>query len=216
MRLRVEDSSLEDYLTTIYRLIEVYGYAKTTLISKELGVKPATTSKVIKYLESKGLVRRVRYKGVTLTDRGLEIVKYVVRRHRIAEVFLRVFLGVDLLNSHIYAHLFEHLPDEIIEKIYIRLGSPTTCPHGNKVVIPVNSVEIDGMRLNDVDIGREVVIIRIAGELIHTLGVINDLGLDLGSKIKVISRYPHKVVIEVPNKGVYEVPLDVAKAVIVR
>ncbi len=216
MRLRVEDSGLEDYLTTIYRLIEVYGYAKTTLISKELGVTPATASKVIKCLESKGLIRRVKYKGVSLTDKGLEVVKYVVRRHRIAEVFFRAFLDIDLLHSHVYAHLFEHLPDEIIERIYIKLGSPVTCPHGNKIAIPANNAGLDGIRLSDVDVGSEIVIIRIAGELIHALRVISELGLDLGSRIRVIGKYPHKIVIEVPSKGVYELPLDAAKAIIVK
>ena len=38
---------VEDYLVTIYRLEEAYGYARTSVIARELGVKPGTVSKIL-------------------------------------------------------------------------------------------------------------------------------------------------------------------------
>jgi len=214
MSLRVSAIGLEDYLTTIFRLLEVYGYAKTTLISKELGVKPATVSKVLKYLEVKGFVKRVKYRGVTLTNKGLELVKPVIRKHRIAEFFLSEFLGFDLYYTHLYAHEFEHLPDDVLEKIYLKLGSPTTCPHGN--LIDVSSTSLAGVKLSTVNEGSKVEVIRVAGELTYVLKELQRLGIKLGTVVSVVKQKPLHTVIEVVEGGVYELPKEYAEAVICR
>lgn len=214
MSLRIGATGFDDYITTIYRLLEVYGYAKTTLISKELGIKPATASKVLKYLEGKGLVRRVRYRSVSLTEKGMNAAKPIVRKHRIAEVFLSDFLGFDLYQSHFYAHKFEHLPDEVIERIYARLGRPELCPHGNSIH-PTNGNNIPtGLKLTEVGVGVEAEVVRIAGELTEVLKLVNQLGMQVGSKVKVISQEVPHTLVEIPGKGVFKIPRCVAEAII--
>jgi len=214
MSLRVSAVGLEDYLTTIFRLLEVYGYAKTTLISKELGVKPATVSKVLKYLEMKGFIKRVRYRGVTLTSKGLEVVRSVIRKHRIAEFFLSEFLGFDPYYTHLYAHEFEHLPDDVLEKIYLKLGRPTTCPHGN--LISIDSTSLTGVKLSNVSEGSKVEVIRVAGELTYVLKELQRLSIKLGTIISVVKQKPLHTVIEVIDGGVYELPKEFAEAIICR
>ena len=214
MSLRVSAVGLEDYLTTIFRLLEVYGYAKTTLISRELGVKPATVSKVLKDLEVKGFVKRVKYRGVTLTNKGLELVKPVIRKHRIAEFFLSEFLDFDIYYTHIYAHEFEHLPDDILERIYLKLGRPTTCPHGN--LISIDSTSLTGVKLSNVSEGSKVEVIRVAGELTYVLKELQRLGIKLGTVISVVKQKPLYTVIEVIDGGVYELPKEFAEAIICR
>ena len=214
MSLRVSAVGLEDYLTTIFRLLEVYGYAKTTLISRELGVKPATVSKVLKDLEVKGFVKRVKYRGVTLTNKGLELVKPVIRKHRIAEFFLSEFLDFDIYYTHIYAHEFEHLPDDILERIYLKLGRPTTCPHGN--LISIDSTSLTGVKLSNVSEGSRVEVIRVAGELTYVLKELQQLGIKLGTVISVVKQKPLYTVIEVIDGGVYELPKEFAEAIICR
>lgn len=203
---------IEDYLTTIYRLQEVYGHAKTTKISKELNVRPATVSKVINYLKRKGLVDRVKYRGITLTSKGREVAEEVVRRHRIAEAFLTGFLGFDIYEAHLYAHHFEHLPKEVIERIYEKINKPVTCPHGN--YIPGVSVgAIRGIKLTEADEGKHYVITRIAGELINPLKMLREVGVN--SIIKVIERRPSYVVIELGSGELIKLPGDAAETVYV-
>ncbi|GEM_PF-559712 len=214
MSLRVSTTGFDDYITTIYRLLEVYGYARTTLISKELGIKPATASKVLKYLEGKGLVRRVRYRGVSLTEKGMNVAKPIVRKHRIAEVFLSDFLGFDLYQSHFYAHKFEHLPDEVIERIYIRLGRPELCPHGNSIHLTTSDYASIGSKLTEVGVGVEAEVIRIAGELTEVLKVVNQLNMQIGSKVRVVSQEALHILVEIPDKGVFKIPRNVAEALI--
>ncbi|MEM2024730.1 MAG: metal-dependent transcriptional regulator [Desulfurococcaceae archaeon] len=126
----------EDYLVTIYRLEEALGEAKTSDIARELKVSPATVSKVIRQLESKGFVKREKYHYVKLIGRGRKIAELVVRKHRIAEVFLSNILGFNELDSHSYAHYLEHLPDVVIEKLYAYTNYPQYCPHGNDIPSP--------------------------------------------------------------------------------
>ncbi len=212
--LKVSDVGIrvEDYLTTIYRLQEVYGHAKTTNISRELNVRPATVSKVINYLKRKGLVDRVKYRGVTLTGKGREVAEEVVRRHRIAETFLAVFLGFDIYEAHLYAHHFEHLPKEVIERIYERMSRPTTCPHGNYIPGVMAGATV-GVKLTEVDEGRQYVVVRIAGELIKPLKMLR--GLALNSLIRVVERTPFYTVVELGSGELVELPSDVAETVYV-
>lgn len=215
MEVRSSRVGIEDYLTTIYRLEEIYGFAKTTKISRELNVTPATVSKVINYLETKGYVRRVKYRGVTLTSRGREVAEEIVRKHRIAEAFLTNFLGFDIYEAHLYAHRFEHLPREVIDRIYERMGMPLTCPHGNHIPGAKALTTCSGIRLSEAAEGRWYTIVRIGGELIHALKVLKELGLGLSSSVKVVVRKPLSTVIELSGGGLAEIPNEVAETVYV-
>ena len=86
-------SAVEDYLVTIYRLEEAFGMARTTIIAKELNVKPGTVSKIVSKLELKGLVERTKYRGVKLTKEGRRIAEKIVWKHRIIERFLYDYVG---------------------------------------------------------------------------------------------------------------------------
>ncbi|MDW7970081.1 MAG: metal-dependent transcriptional regulator [Sulfolobales archaeon] len=216
MSLRASATGFDDYITTIYRLLEVYGRAKTTLISKELGTKPATVSKILKYLENKGLVKRVKYRDISLTDRGLKVAKPIIRKHRIAEVFLNEFLGFDLYHSHLYAHKFEHLPDEVIERIYVKFGSPDVCPHGNSIKFLDYDYLKDGRRLSEVDEGSVAELVRIVGELSDVLKEISRLGLRIGSRVRIIKKDVSSIVIGVNDSIIYEISRDVADTMICR
>ncbi|MEM4718284.1 MAG: metal-dependent transcriptional regulator, partial [Desulfurococcaceae archaeon] len=160
---------LEDYLTTIYRLEEALGEARITDIAHELSVTPATASKIIGKLEKKGFVKRIRYRNVRLTQPGREIAERIIRKHRIAEVFLSKLLRFSDLDSHHYAHFLEHLPDIVIERIYEYIGRPVLCPHGN--LIPGSVVEgmVELYSMLNVDLGVSYTLIRVAGEFTKVL-----------------------------------------------
>lgn len=131
--VRDDRRALEDYLTTIYRLEEIYGIARTCDIARELRVKPGTVTKMISKLAVRGYVAWAPYRGVKLTERGRQIAERIIRRHRIAECFFSKMLGFDLVKSHVYAHMLEHLPDEVFDRLYEVLGKPGKCPHGNPI-----------------------------------------------------------------------------------
>ncbi|MCC6040805.1 MAG: metal-dependent transcriptional regulator [Desulfurococcaceae archaeon] len=188
-------SSYEDYLATIYRLREVYGQAKLLDVSRELGVKPSTASKILSQLEKKSLVKRYMYKEVVLTSKGIDLAIRIIRKHRIAEAFLAHKLGIDVFDTHYYAHYLEHLPDELIERIYVITGSPKICPHGNIIPIVENREESLSLeqthytRLSEATPGLYRVE-RIAGELSTILPVLKELQIKPGVMIEVVQQTP--------------------------
>lgn len=125
--------TIEDYLRAVYKLEELTGIAKTSMLARELGVTPATVVKMLTKLVHRGLVEWEPYKGFRLTPQGRRIAIRIVWKHRIAECFFNKLLGFDVTKSHEYAHVFEHLPDEVFERLYEILGKPSTCPHGSPI-----------------------------------------------------------------------------------
>jgi DtxR family Mn-dependent transcriptional regulator len=213
-------SSYEDYLATIYRLREVYGQAKLLDISRELGVKPSTAFKVLSQLEKKGLVKRYMYREVVLTEKGDDLARRIIRKHRIAEAFLAYKLGVDVFDTHYYAHYLEHLPDELIERIYVMTGAPQSCPHGNVIPLVENkekadsTVQIQYIRLSEAALGLYRVE-RIAGELSTIMPVLKELQLKPGVIVEVVEQTPVYTTIK-HNQVLKEVVKHVAFTVLLK
>ena len=208
--------SLEDYLTTIYRLQLVHGIARTTYIARALGVKPGTVTKVVQRLEKAGLVKVTKFKGIELTDKGLDIARRIIRKHRILEVFLNEYLGFDPLKSHELAHKMEHLPEEVIEAIYERMGKPKVCPHGNPIEPEdPRKIQVVGVKLSNAKKGYRY---RVLRSLIWCIR--RDERSILGQKLKYgviveivdVDKNSIKIIV---NGQEIEVPRDDAELVIV-
>ncbi len=99
----------EDYLINILRLSEGdNNVVRTSELSDLMGISPASVSEMIKTLSEEGLVDYIRYKGVTLTERGRELAMRTRRKHHIAERFLTDIMDMDMDNAHEEACRFEH------------------------------------------------------------------------------------------------------------
>jgi len=93
-RKKQETPRAEDYLETVYHLIEDKGYANTVEISDKLKVKPPTVSSMIGKLASRGYLLHEPYRGMKLTESGEKIARSVISRHKIISEFLSM-IGVD-------------------------------------------------------------------------------------------------------------------------
>jgi DtxR family Mn-dependent transcriptional regulator len=195
--------ALEDYLMAVYRLEELFGEAKTTMLTNELGVKPATVTKMISKLARRNLIMWEPYKGARLSKKGRVIAEKIVRKHRIAEYFLVNSLNMDPVKAHRYAHMMEHLPEEFFERLYEFLGKPSTCPHGNPIPGALLSKEIlESKPLTKFPVNSIVKVVRIlctaGGEVIEE---IYKYGIQTGAKIKILSFDEKGVTIEINNKA---------------
>ena len=205
----------EDYLTTIYRLREAFGFVRISDIAYELSVRPATVSKVISRLEKRGLVSREKYHYVYLTEAGEEVAERIIRKHRISENFLSKILGFDEYESHYYAHYLEHLPDEVIERIYELLGRPDKCPHGNPLPREKIESETKLIKLSKAETGSRCVIKRLVGELRRVLEFAKNHSIKIGDEITIISSSGGVVIISLRNNSRIEVPLEVSELILV-
>jgi DtxR family Mn-dependent transcriptional regulator len=101
---------VEDYLRTVYEIVEMKGYSRIRDISRALGVKPSTAVEMMRKLHERGLVIYEKYGGVTLTPRGKEIAKAVKRRHGTFKKFLEILLVPEDVAAK-DAHILEHQLD---------------------------------------------------------------------------------------------------------
>jgi len=184
--------TIEEYLETIKTLEEMEGSpVRTSSLARVLTVSAASVSEMLQRLSEKGMVRYTPYSGVSLTEKGLQQVLKLTRRHRLWEVFLNRYLGISWEEVYNEACNLEHNTSELVaEKLAQFLGNPAVCPHGGP--IPDENLklpETTGIPLTDLETGKKVKITRITNEINQELLYhINGLGLAPGAEIEVIDK----------------------------
>lgn len=108
---------MEDYLEVVYELVHQKGYATTIDISEYLNVSSPSVTSMMKKLDEKGFLRYERYRGMSLTDKGIEVAKAIHKRHGILYEFFRM-IGVqsDIANEDAEG-IEHHLHPETLQKL---------------------------------------------------------------------------------------------------
>lgn len=110
-----------DYLKFI---LEKGTTVKTTEISSSLQVDPSTTTKTINELAEAGYLNHVPYKGVDLTELGVEYAEFLLRRHRILSLLLTHY-GLSTEEACSEVSRFEaFVSRSAINKICSSMGHP--------------------------------------------------------------------------------------------
>lgn len=118
----------EDYLINILRLTENKPVAKTTELAALMGVSAASVSEMLNTLAGEGMVSYQKYKGVSLTEKGLEYARHLRRKHHIMERFLINVLETDKMTAHEEACKMEHvISDESALKMCQIVGYDEKC-----------------------------------------------------------------------------------------
>jgi DtxR family Mn-dependent transcriptional regulator len=126
--------NIEEYLETIYKISQNEKTVKTSKISKNLGITPASVSEMLKKLEKMDYVDYSQYKGVKLTENGLIAAKRITRKHRLLERFLHDILKLKDHFLHDQACEMEHsLSDDAERAMCQVLDHPDKCP-GDSVI----------------------------------------------------------------------------------
>ncbi|MCH9836383.1 MAG: metal-dependent transcriptional regulator [Ilumatobacter sp.] len=124
--------AFEEYCECIFELREDDLEVIQARIAERLHVSRPAVSEMMKRLEAEGLITSDG--GIKLTDAGRTLGESVVRKHRLAEVFLTDVLKLSWAEAHHEAGKWEHVISESVETAMMDLlGDPTTCPHGNPI-----------------------------------------------------------------------------------
>ncbi|WP_419957843.1 transcriptional regulator MntR [Psychrobacillus psychrotolerans] len=99
--------SMEDHIEQIYLLIEQKGYARVSDIAEALSVLPSSVTKMVQKLDKDGFLIYEKYRGLTLTAKGMKLGKKLVKRHELLEDFLRI-IGVKEENIYNDVEGIEH------------------------------------------------------------------------------------------------------------
>jgi DtxR family transcriptional regulator, Mn-dependent transcriptional regulator len=127
---------IEEYIEGIFDIAGKDGTAKTTEVAKRLQNNPASVTEVFQNMARNGLVNYEPYKGVSLTEMGIEAAIKIKRKHRLLEVFLSEILHIDPDKVHAEACMMEHcISDDVGNAICRLLNAPARCPDG-KLIYP--------------------------------------------------------------------------------
>jgi DtxR family transcriptional regulator, Mn-dependent transcriptional regulator len=184
--------AVQDYLKAIYVLESAGERVTTSALARRMGVSAPSATAMTKRLDELGLVERLPYRGVALTDEGRRGALEVVRHHRLLERYLVNRLGLALDEVHAEAELLEHaLSEELEAKIDEELGFPTHDPHGDP--IPDRELRLvhgESRSLLDLEPGARGSIARVPDGDSELLRYLGELGLVPDAHVEMLAQAP--------------------------
>jgi DtxR family transcriptional regulator, Mn-dependent transcriptional regulator len=187
-------TSIQDYLKTIYDLVENDGSASTTALATRLGVAPASVTGMIQKLATSTppLVVYRKHQGVTLTPEGERAALEVIRHHRLIETYLVETLGYRWDEVHAEADRLEHAISEDLEaRIAAALGHPVRDPHGELIPTAELTMPTDAdMPLSALRPPQKAVILRVRSDDAALLRHLESLGLVPGAGVEAVEFSP--------------------------
>jgi DtxR family transcriptional regulator, Mn-dependent transcriptional regulator len=187
-----ETESREMYLKSIYELSTGEELVPVSLLAKRVGVSPVSAAEMVKRLEEYGAITHIPYKGVGLTETGLQRALTVVRRQRLWGRFLADHLQISWSQVYDLSCRLEHATDaSVTEALAEFLGNPTICPHGHPIPDAEGNVnDIPATPLNEIEFDVEVEIVRIDQPELILCEHLEERGLLPGTIVKIIDEAP--------------------------
>lgn len=122
-------ASLEDYIETIYHIVEEKQVARAKNIAEQLGVSRASVTEALRMLSSKGLINYAPYEVITMTALGREVAEDVIFRHTTLKNFFTKILTIDTDIAEEGACKVEHsAPPQVIDRMIDFMKFVESCP----------------------------------------------------------------------------------------
>lgn len=107
-------AAVEDYLERIAALIKTKGYARVVDIAAELKISQASVTTMVQRLDTEGLVKYEKYRGLVLTRAGEEVASRIAHRHELLTDFLRLFAIPEDVIFRDVEGMEHHLSEETV------------------------------------------------------------------------------------------------------
>ena len=183
--------SEENYIKVIYHLSMVStNGVSTNAIAGKIKSKASSVTDMIKKLAEKELVFYQKYQGVTLTKKGLDAAKMIVRKHRLWEVFLVEKLDFNWDEVHELAEELEHIQSEkLINRLDKYLGFPKEDPHGDPIPDKNGQmIKIEKQLLSEIPPQTKVICLGVKDSSSTFLQYLDKQKIALGSTIEVVEK----------------------------
>jgi DtxR family Mn-dependent transcriptional regulator len=184
----------EEYLQTIYWLMEAKLPITGANIARAMQLSAPTVHEMVGRLETDGYITRNDDKSLEFTKSGHDHASAVVKRHRLIERFLTDVLGIPWDEVHEEAERLEHAMSPVLEqRMLAAIGDAKTCPHGHPIV---EGAREEGVPLADVEAGASVRVLRFENEAEDLLHYLKESGLYPGLEGKLASADEEEVAVE--------------------
>lgn len=200
----------ENYLKAIYHVSDKDGRVSISDLSKEMNVSYPTTNSMVKNLKEIGWVKYEKYKPLQLTDKGKKAAALIIRKHRIAEMYLVEKMGFGWEEVHDIAEEMEHIGSEsLFDRMHELLDSPEVDPHGSP--IPQKSGEMPAnsyLRLSEIEAGKKVDLKALERGSTELMLYLNRKNIKLGTRLEVLRIEPYDNSMEVAYDNVPSMTLS--------
>lgn len=181
----------ENYLKAIFHLeYESEGEVSTNAIAERMETKPSSVTDMVQKLGEKDLLVYKRYKGVQLTEEGRKLAAYVIRKHRLWEVFLVDKLNFHWDEVHEIAEQLEHIQsEELIIRLNAYLGNPDFDPHGDPIPDENGILKrTEKKLLSDLDKNQYGICVGVKESSADFLQYLDKKKISIGTKILVLGK----------------------------
>lgn len=177
----------EDYLKALFHLHQKDENISVTDLSKSLQVSKPTVNNMIKKLEKHKWVNYKKYKPIKLTKKGILQASFVIRKHRLSEMFLLQIMNFGWEEVHEIAEELEHLNSEkLFDRMDQLLGFPDVDPHGSPIPDKAGRINKQQLKkLSEVEKGKTVTLAALKNSSKDFLLFLNKKKLVLGTEISV-------------------------------
>ena len=212
-------ASLEDYLETIFQIIQDRQAARAKDISDSLHVGKSSVTGALHALADRKLINYAPYDVITMTDKGKTVAKDIIRRHTVLKDFFTQILGIDEAEADQAACKMEHaISENILERFMEFIAAQEKDnPKETRVTrseTVENSADLRAMTLASLKPGDKAAIVKIDGK-----GAIKrrllDMGAVAGTLVEVLRVAPLGDPIAVKIKG-YQLTLRKNEAETIR
>lgn len=200
----------ENYIKSIYSLSQQSGEVYVSELAKKLSVKLPTVNSMIKKLAAKKLVAYAPYQGIKLTEKGKKEALSIIRKHRLAELFLVKVLGMGWEEVHDIAEQLEHVNSErFYNRIDELLGYPKADPHGEPIPDVNGKISPQSrISLSQVSEGKSARITAVGNDEKSFLDHLNSKGLQIGDSVTVKKKELFDGSVTILTKGKKETMLS--------
>lgn len=177
----------ENYLKAVFSIAEKKEVVSITELAEVMEVSKPTVNNMVKKMEEKGWVLYEKYKPLKLTSKGKKAAALIVRKHRLAEMFLAEVMSFGWEEVHDIAEEMEHLKsNKLFERMDEILGFPTSDPHGSPIPDKTgNIIDPKYINLTAIKVGEKVKLSGLANSTKELLLFLNKKGLKLGTNFSV-------------------------------
>ncbi len=179
----------ENYLKSILLLTYQEEVVTATKLSRLLKVSMPTVNSMVKRLKKQRLMNYEKYKPLSLTVKGKQEALFVIRKHRLSEMYLKEKMGFGWEEVHEIAEQLEHIDSPVFfGRMDELLGFPKIDPHGSP--IPDKDGKITRRthkQLSKFKTGDHLRLVALANDSSDFLTFLNNHDLHLGTKLEIRS-----------------------------
>lgn len=177
----------ENYLKALYRLAQQNPEITVKDIAESLNIKMPTVNSMVKKLDEKKFIRYEKYKAIELTEKGRKQALYILRKHRLTELFLSQVMGMGWEEVHDIAEQIEHIQsDRFFNRIDEMLGYPQFDPHGEPIPDINGKLPVyKSFPLSEGSLHKTYKLTGVANHDPSFLQFLDSIGLTLGSNIEI-------------------------------